>query len=230
MSKALGNDRVAPTAASVYDGPMPSLDLLLPFLLATLVFAVIPGPAILYTAAQTLARGRRGGLLASLGIHVGGFVHVIASAAGLSAVLHLIPDLYASVRLVGAAYLIWLGWTMMRQRFDAQALPQIRDHDARRAFLESILVEALNPKAAMFYLAFLPQFVDASAAWPAWVQFLILGWIVNLIFSIADLVTVALTDRLLTGLRRSQSGARLLRMIGGATLMGLGFHLAVSRQ
>jgi len=209
---------------------MPSTDLLFPFLLATIVFAVIPGPAILYTAAQTLARGRRGGLLASLGIHIGGFVHVIAAAAGLSAVLEMIPDLYAAVRLAGAAYLVWLGWTMMRRRFDAEALPEVRDRDARRAFLESIMVEALNPKAAMFYLAFLPQFVDAGAAWPAWLQFLILGWLVNLTFSIADLVTIALTDRLLMGLRHSQTGARLLRMTGGATLMGLGLHLATSRQ
>jgi threonine/homoserine/homoserine lactone efflux protein len=209
---------------------MPSLDHLLPFLLAVLVFAVIPGPAILYTAAQTLARGRRGGLLASLGIHLGGFVHVIAAAAGLSAVLELVPDVYAAVRLAGAAYLIWLGWTMMRRRLDAQALPQVRNREAGRALLESILVEALNPKAAMFYLAFLPQFVDAGAAWPAWVQFLVLGWIVNLTFSAADLVTVALTDRLLAGLRRSQTGSRLLQVTGGATLMGLGVHLAVSRQ
>jgi threonine/homoserine/homoserine lactone efflux protein len=209
---------------------MPSLDLLLPFAFATLVFAVIPGPAILYTAAQTLARGRRGGLLASLGIHLGGFVHVFAAAAGLSALLELVPDLYAAMRLAGAAYLIWLGWTMMRRRFDPAALPEIRDRDARRALLESVLVEALNPKAAMFYLAFLPQFVDAGAVWPAWAQFLVLGWVVNLTFSIADLVTVALTDRLLTGLRHSQTGARLLRMTGGATLMGLGLHLAASRQ
>ncbi|MBM3546675.1 MAG: LysE family translocator [Alphaproteobacteria bacterium] len=209
---------------------MPSLDLLLSFALATLVFAIIPGPAILYTAAQTLARGRRGGLLASLGIHIGGFVHVIAAAAGLSAVLELVPDLYAAVKLVGAAYLVWLGWTLVRQRFDPAALPEVRDRDARRAFLESILVEALNPKAAMFYLAFLPQFVDAGAVWPVWVQFLVLGWVVNLTFSIADLVTVALTDRLLTSLRHSQTGARLLRVTGGATLMGLGLHLATSRQ
>jgi threonine/homoserine/homoserine lactone efflux protein len=209
---------------------MPSLDLLFPFVLATLVFAVIPGPAILYTAAQTLARGRRGGLLASLGIHLGGFVHVIAAAAGLSAVLELVPDLYAAVRLAGAAYLVWLGWTMMRPRLDAGALPEVRDRDARRAFAESVLVEALNPKAAMFYLAFLPQFVDGGAAWPAWLQFLVLGWAVNLTFSAADLVTVVLTDRLLAGIRRSGGGARLLRFAGGGTLIGLGAHLAISRQ
>lgn len=209
---------------------MPSLDLLLPFALATLVFAVVPGPAILYTAAQTLARGSRGGLLAAAGIHVGGFAHVIAAAAGLSAALELVPDLYAAVRIAGAAYLVWLGWSMIRRRFDGEALPAVRDRDARRAFIESILVEALNPKAAMFYLAFLPQFVDAGAAWPAWVQFLVLGWLVNFTFSLADLVTVVLATRLLAGLRRSPAASRLFRIAGGGTLMGLGLHLAVSRQ
>jgi threonine/homoserine/homoserine lactone efflux protein len=209
---------------------MPTLDHLFPFLLATLVFAVMPGPAILYTAAQTLARGREGGLRACLGIHLGGLLHVVAAAAGLSAVLRLVPELYAAVKLVGALYLVWLGIQMIRQRFDPDALPAVRDRDARRAFAESILVEALNPKAAMFYLAFLPQFVDAGAAWPAWAQFLVLGWFVNCAFSAADLVTVLLTARLLSGLRRSRLGARLFGWIGGGTLMGLGAHLAISRQ
>jgi threonine/homoserine/homoserine lactone efflux protein len=209
---------------------MPPLEQLWPFLAAVLVFAAIPGPAILYTAAQTLARGRRGGLLACLGIHLGGLVHVFLAAAGLSAVLKLVPELYVVVKLAGAGYLVWLGIAMIRQRFDAEALPAIGDRDARRAFVESVLVEVLNPKAAMFYLAFLPQFVDAGAALAPWIQFLALGWFVNLAFSAADLVTVALTVRLLGGLRRSRLGLRIVRWAGGATLMGLGVHLAVSRQ
>lgn len=202
----------------------------LPFVAATLIFAATPGPAILYTAAQTLARGRRGGLLASAGIHVGGLFHVFAAAAGLAALLEMVPDLYLGLRLVGAAYLVWLGIGMIRSRFDASALPTVRDRDARRAFLESVMVEALNPKAALFYVAFLPQFVDAGAAWPAWAQFLTLGWIVNIAFSLADLITVALTSRLLDGLRRSERASRIFRLASGTTLVGLGVHLVVSRQ
>lgn len=202
----------------------------LAFALATLIFAVTPGPAILYTAAQTLARGRRGGVLASAGIHVGGLFHVFAAAAGLAALLEMVPDLYLGLRLFGAAYLVWLGISMIRSRFDASALPTVRDHDARRAFLESVMVEALNPKAALFYVAFLPQFVDANSLWPAWAQFLVLGWIVNLAFSAADLVTVALTSRLLDGLRRSERASRVFRLASGTTLIGLGAHLAISRQ
>ena len=209
---------------------MPSLEHLIPFFLATLVFAVMPGPAILYTAAQTLARGRRGGFLAALGIHIGGFAHVIAAMAGLSAVFQLVPEAYAVVKIAGALYLIWLGIGIIRGKQDADALPQVRDRRARRAFLESVVVEVLNPKVAIFYIAFLPQFVDPAAAAPVWLQFLVLGVIVNLAFSAMDVVTVLLTSSMLRRVRDSGLGETLLRWLGGSILIGLGARLAVSER
>src|SRR5882724_10989286 len=95
---------------------MPSLDVLLAFAAATLVFAVYPGPALLYTAAQTLARGRRSGFLAVLGIHCGCYVHVIAAAFGLSAIFKHVPELYLALKLAGAAYLVFIGIGMIRAR------------------------------------------------------------------------------------------------------------------
>ena len=208
---------------------MASSDQLLPFVLATLVFAVVPGPAILYTAAQTMARGRRGGLMAALGIHIGGLAHVVAAAAGLSAVFEFVPELYAAVKLLGALYLLWLGYQMIRGEKDgAAAVPS--GNGARRAFVQSILVETLNPKAALFYLAFLPQFVDPGAALPLWAQFLILGWIVNVTFSAADLVTIWLTGLALGYARNSGIAGRAMRILGGCTLMGLGARLAFSED
>ena len=207
---------------------MPGLELLLPFLAATLVFAVMPGPAILYTAAQTMARGRRGGALAALGIHVGGFLHVAAAAAGLSAIFTHVPIAYTAVKLAGALYLIWLGVGIIRRKLDPEVLPRMDGKGTRRAFLESITVEVLNPKAALFYIAFLPQFVDPAAALPIWAQFLVLGWIVNVAFSAADVVTIVLTSALLTRLRRSGTAQRVLRWTGGSILAGLGLHLATS--
>jgi threonine/homoserine/homoserine lactone efflux protein len=209
---------------------MPSLDHLLPFALATLVFAYIPGPAILYTAAQTLARGRAGGLLAALGIHAGGYFHVAAAAFGLAAVLRYVPEVYLAVKLVGALYLVWLGIGIMRERIADAALPQVAAKNARRAFFESVVVELCNPKAAIFFLAFLPQFVDPAAALPLWAQFLVLGTIVNLTFSSADLVTIALTSAVLRGVRRSGLGERIARIIGGSLLIGLGVRLATARD
>ena len=209
---------------------MPSLEHLIPFFLATLVFAVMPGPAILYTAAQTLARGRRGGFLAALGIHIGGFAHVIAAVAGLSAVFKLVPDAYTAVKIAGALYLIWLGIGIIRGQRTKSDLPQVRDRQARRAFLESIVVEVLNPKVAIFYIAFLPQFVDPGAAAPVWLQFLVLGVIVNLAFSAMDVVTVLLTSSMLRRVRESGLGQKLLRWLGGSILIGLGARLAVSER
>ena len=172
---------------------MPSFDLLIPFFAATLLFAVMPGPAILYTAAQTMARGRRGGLMAALGIHAGGYVHVVAAAAGLSAVFRYVPEAYMAVKIAGALYLIWLGLSFFRKPRE-EALPEVKGRSAGRAFFQSIVVEVLNPKAALFFIAFLPQFVDPAAAWPLWLQLLLLGTFVNVAFSSMDVVTVAVTS------------------------------------
>ncbi len=209
---------------------MPSTDHLLAFLAATLIFAVIPGPGILYTAAQTLSRGRRGGLMAAFGIHLGGYLHVAAAALGLAAVFQLIPTLYLAVKLAGALYLVWLGIGIIRGGIAADDLPHIIGKSPRRAFIESIAVEALNPKTAIFYLAFLPQFVEPSAAAPLWLQFLALGIVVNLAFSLGDLAAVLLTTAVLARLRRTRSAQRVARAIGGSVMIGLGVHLATARD
>ncbi len=209
---------------------MPSWDLLLGFAVATAIFAYMPGPALLYTAAQTLARGRRAGLLAMLGIHVGGYAHVLAAALGLAAVFKLVPDLYVAVKLIGAAYLIWLGIGLLRSRPPEAELPRLAAKSARRSFAESVLVEVLNPKVAVFYLAFLPQFVDPAAVLPIWAQFLILGTLVNLAFSSADLVAVFLTSALVARLKASRRAQLWARRIGGTILIGLGVRLAADRS
>jgi threonine/homoserine/homoserine lactone efflux protein len=209
---------------------MPSTDHLLAFALATVIFAVIPGPGLLYTAAQTLARGRLGGLMAALGIHLGGYLHVAAAALGLAALFHLVPLLYTAVKLAGALYLVVLGIGIMRSSIAADALPAIAGKSPRRAFVESVAVEAFNPKTALFYLAFLPQFVDPAAAAPLPLQFLTLGIVVNLAFSAADLVAVLLTAALLSRLRRTRTAQRIARLIGGSIMIGLGLRLATERD
>jgi threonine/homoserine/homoserine lactone efflux protein len=211
---------------------MPSLDILLAFATATLIFAYMPGPAMLYTAAQTLARGRRGGLMAAFGIHCGGYVHVLGATLGLAALFQLVPVLYTIVKIAGALYLVWLGVTMIRTKVGgAEASPSFTAaRSPWRAFVDSVIVEVLNPKAALFFLAFLPQFVDPQAALPLWLQFLVLGTIVNLAFSSADLVTVVLASAMMTRLQRSQRVQTVLRWLGGSVLVGLGAHMATSRN
>lgn len=207
---------------------MPGSEILLTFFVSTLLFAYMPGPALLYTAAQTLARGRTAGLMAALGIHLGGYAHVAAASAGLSALFLAVPPLYLAVKLAGAGYLIWLGWRMLKGREDA-AMPEIARKSARRAFVESVTVELLNPKTALFFIAFLPQFVDPSAAPAVWLQFLILGTLVNLTFSSADVVCVLLAGALTRRLGRG-NGLRLARRTGGGLLIGLGAHLALQQK
>ncbi len=209
---------------------MPSYELLTAFFIATVLFAYMPGPAMLYTAAQTIARGRRAGFMAAFGIHVGGYVHVGAAALGLSALFHAVPTLYAALKFAGAAYLVWLGIQAFRRSGDGEpAQVTVPQKSATRAFFESIVVEILNPKAAVFFIAFLPQFVDAGAALPIWAQFLILGTIVNITFSSADVVCVGMAGSVVERLRRSSRASRLAQRLGGGLLIGLGAHLALQK-
>lgn len=209
---------------------MPSTELLIAFFATTAVFAYIPGPAMLYAAAQTMARGRYAGLMATLGIHLGCYVHVFAAAAGLSVLFHAVPTLYLAVKLAGAAYLIWLGINLFRTKDDGSPAASFQPKSGRRAFLESVTVEVLNPKTAIFFIAFLPQFIDASAAFPVWLQFLVLGTIVNLMFSSADIVCVFLAGAVVDRLRQSGRARRIMQRAGGAVLVGLGTHVMLQRS
>lgn len=209
---------------------MPGLELLIPFLLATAVFAYMPGPALLYTAAQTMAGGRRAGLMAALGLHLGGYVHVLAAALGLSTILDYVPELYAALKLCGAAYLIWLGIVMLWQK-PAPKMPFEQPRKTkRRALTDSFFVEMLNPKTALFFIAFLPQFADPSAGAPIGLQLLVLGIVVNLAFSSADVITVFLTSLIVRSVQRSNRGIRIIRKMGGLVLVGLGLRLAFAKD
>ncbi|MBO6756525.1 MAG: LysE family translocator [Roseibium sp.] len=208
---------------------MPPVELLLAFAAATLVFAYMPGPALLYTAAQTVARGRAAGLWAALGIHVGCYAHVFAATFGLSAVFATVPTLYTALKLAGGAYLVWLGLQMIRTRTSGAHMTYVPQRSKRRAFADSILVELLNPKVAVFFIAFLPQFVTADASLPIWAQFLILGTLVNLTFTSADLFVVYFASSVQRRLARSSRWQDFTRWIGGSVLMGLGVKLAAER-
>lgn len=209
---------------------MASLEVLIAFAIATALFAFFPGPALLYTAAQTLARGRRAGLMAVLGLHIGCYAHIVAATLGLSAVFRYVPEAYTLLKMAGAAYLVWLGIAMLRAGNTSSEIPKIAPKSARRAFIESIVVELLNPKVAIFFIAFLPQFVDPAAALPVWAQSLILGIIVNLSFSSVDLVTVFTASAVMTRLRKSGAAEKAARWIGGSLLIGLGLKLGTDKS
>jgi threonine/homoserine/homoserine lactone efflux protein len=208
---------------------MASWETLLAFATLTLLVAYFPGPALLYTAAQTIAHGRRAGFMAMLGIHLGCYVHVMAAAFGLSAVFKHVPELYVAVKLAGALYLVWLGIGMIRARLAAADAPVTPPKTVKRALIDSFVVEILNPKVALFFIALLPQFVDPAGSLPVWVQFLILGTIVNFAFSSADLVTVIGASVVLRTMKQTRAGFAFGRWLGGSMMIGLGVKLATDK-
>ncbi len=200
------------------------------FLVAAAVFAYLPGPAMLYATARTLAHGRRGGFMAALGIHLGGYVHVAGAALGLAALFQWVPEAYLVMKLVGAGYLVWLGLELIIRRGDALGPSAPPARAGRRVFAQSVLVEVLNPKTAVFFVAFLPQFADPTAALPMWAQLLVLGTIVNLMFSSADLLCVLGAGAVADRVRRSPRIVMWARRAGGTLLVGLGAKLALDRS
>ncbi len=210
---------------------MPSSELLIAFILATSIFAYMPGPSTLYAAAQTIARGQRAGWLAALGIHIGGYVHVLAAAFGLAILFKAVPILYVALKFGGASYLIWLGHKMFTFKASLGSADLNVDlKSPRKAFWESVTVEVLNPKTAIFYLAFLPQFTDPNAVFAIWIQLLILGTIVNVMLSSADVLCVVLAHKVTAYFKSSGSANRIAQRFGGDVLIALGLNVALNRQ
>ena len=200
------------------------------FLAAAFVLAATPGPGIFYVAARTLAAGRAEGLASSFGTGLGGLVHVVAGALGVSAVVLASAELFTALKLLGAAYLVWVGVrTVLAARREALVLEgAVPAMGVRRAFREGVMVEALNPKTAAFFLAFIPQFVDPAGNVAA--QFVLLGVISVALNTWADVVVAFLAGRLRDGAGARPGLIRRLREASGAAMMALGVGLALAKR
>lgn len=206
---------------------MADLPAFLIFLGAALLIAVTPGPGIFYVAARTLAGGRAEGLASSFGTGVGGLVHVLAGAVGLSALVMASAEAFTVLKLAGALYLIWLGiktWTQARVEVPADVAPT----GASRAFREGILVEALNPKTAAFFLAFLPQFVDPAANVAG--QFIVLGLVSVALNTGIDVIVACWAAKARSGLVQRPSVIKRVRQASAAVMCGLGATLLLARR
>ena len=207
---------------------MPDGGAFLLFLAAALLVACSPGPGIFYVAARTLSGGRGEGLASILGTALGGLVHVLAGAAGVSALVMASAEAFTALKVAGAVYLLWLGiatWRSAERMPDMVAAPGRGRGNALR---DGIAVEALNPKTAAFFLAFLPQFVDPSGSVAA--QFILLGLISVTLNSLADLVVVHLAARLREGVAARPALLRTMRKASGAALCALGLSLALAQR
>lgn len=202
------------------------------FAFAATVFLVgiIPGPAMLYVAAEALYGGRRAGMQSVLGVHLGSYVHVILAASGLAALFHTVPQAFMVVKLAGATYLVLIGIGMMARSESSAAMspgtastpPPVR----RQTLWRSMAVEALNPKSAIFYMALLPQFASPGADMPVPVQLLLLGVIANIILSAIEAGVVMTAGFFRAQVKQARHSARLARLAGGTVIVGLGAHLA----
>jgi len=195
------------------------------FFAAAFVLAVTPGPGIFYVLARSLAGGKREGIQSSLGTFVGGLFHVVAAALGISAILAASAVAFHTVKYAGAAYLVWLGVRMIRTR-NAE-LEVATNAPSRGAFRQGILTEALNPKTALFFLSFIPQFI-APAAGHVFLQFLMLGTISVVLNTTADLVVVLMATPLERKLKNSAKLRRRQRVASGLGMIGLGAYVALA--
>jgi len=193
------------------------------FLGAAMVLAIAPGPGIFYVLARTLGGGRRQGIESALGTFFGGLFHVFAAALGVSAILAASAVAFHTVKYAGAAYLVWLGIRMIRTR-NAE-IPAEAAAPAQGSFRQGILTEALNPKTALFFLSFIPQFVVLGRG-HVFLQFIVLGAISVSLNTIADLVVVFMAAPLERKLRGSATFRRRQRVASGVGMIGLGAFVA----
>ena len=197
------------------------------FLAAALLVAITPGPGIFYIVARTLAGDRREGLASSVGLGLGGLMHVFGGALGVSALIMASAEAFTVLKVAGAAYLIWLGLKTWREARIVEPA-EVRTTGVRRALREGIAVEALNPKTAAFFLAFIPQFVDPTANVAA--QFVVLGLISVALNTSVDLIVTHWAARARAGLAKRPSFITRTRQVSGAVMCGLGATLLVARR
>lgn len=195
------------------------------FFIAAVVLAATPGPGIFYVLARTLAGGRREGMLSALGTFAGGLFHVFAAALGISAILAASAIAFHTIKYAGAAYLVWLGIRMIQTRNAELSSETVVP--ARGAFGQGIVTEVLNPKTALFFLSFIPQFI-APQLGHMFLQFLILGAVSVALNTSADLLVVSLAVPLGGKLKTSAVFRARQRMASGLGMIGLGAYVALT--
>jgi threonine/homoserine/homoserine lactone efflux protein len=209
---------------------MPETSTLALFAVAAVTLLLIPGPAVLYVVTRSVDQGRAAGLASVCGVHVGTLLHVAAAALGLSALLVSSATAYDTVRWLGAAYLVWLGVRRLLAR--DEDVPAAADLDARRPglgriFAQGVVVNVLNPKTALFFFAFLPQFVDTSRGSVPF-QVVVLGAAFVLLGLLSDGAYALLASTGAGWLRRRPTVARASRLVSGGVLISLGVTTALA--
>ncbi len=194
------------------------------FAAASAVFVAVPGPSVIYIVSRSLAEGRTAGIVSALGIQTGGLVHVVAATIGVSALLASSAVAFSVVKYAGAAYLIYLGIRKLLERAEP-----VREEGAlagrKRLYWQGVVVNTLNPKTALFFLAFLPQFVDPTRT--VWTQVIVLGLTFVVLGFLTDGLYAVAAGTLARWLKQRR---RLLRYASGSVFIGLGVSAALAKR
>ena len=204
------------------------------FVTAAVLLAIAPGPGMLYVLGRSLAGGKREGVLSALGTFLGGLVHVLAAALGVSIVLARSAMAFSIVKYAGAAYLCFLGIRMIldarkQENFCSEDFSAHAATAARNPLWQGIATEVLNPKTALFFLSFIPQFVNRGSG-NVFLQFLLLGTFSVALNTSADLIVILLAGPLGNKIRSSAVFRRRQRILTGVIMIGLGTYLATSEN
>ena len=205
---------------------LPDTNTLLLFMMAALALNVTPGPDMLYVVARSVGEGRAAGIISSLGIAAGSLVHTMAVALGLAGLLRAVPLAFEIVKWVGAAYLVWLGVRALRARGSSVGPVTVTPSSMRAVFGQGMLTNLLNPKVALFFLAFLPQFVDPERG-PVPLQIISLGLLFNTSGTLVNILVAVLASGAGAWSRRQFGESALLRRVTGVLFIGLGVRLAL---
>jgi threonine/homoserine/homoserine lactone efflux protein len=197
------------------------------FAAASLALAVVPGPAVLYIVAQSVPGGRRAGVVSALGVSTGGMFHVMAAVVGLSAILAASAEAFTVVKLIGAAYLVWLGVRTLLSGDDRIGGRRV-ELTLAGVYRRGVVVNVLNPKTALFFLAFLPQFADPDGSTRA--QLALLGVLFVTIALASDLVWAMVAGTAGGMLRRSRTFLRVQRYVSGTIFVALGAVAATASR
>ncbi|MES1196522.1 MAG: LysE family translocator [Steroidobacter sp.] len=197
------------------------------FVAASFVLVIVPGPDMLYMLSRCVAQGRKAGIMAALGFNVGGYVHLTAAVLGLSAVLATSSVAFMVVKWLGAGYLLYLGITTLISKDRATIIfsENGSDRTLKTIFWQAFLSDVLNPKVAMFFVALLPQFVNAKSAHPT-LQIVLLGVTTCVIALPVNLLIVWASAKITATLRQNETVSRWLHRLMGAVFVALGIRLA----
>jgi len=207
---------------------MPTLPTLLAFAVAAALLIVVPGPNVIYIVTRGIDQGRRAAVVSALGVEVGMLFHIGAAALGLSALVASSDLLFDIVRYAGAAYLVWMGVANLRARIANVEIPTLdRRQTSSRMFGQGLIVNVLNPKVGLFFIAFLPQFIDPGRG-GATTQILVLGAVFVVIATLSDMVYALASGAIGAWLRRRASIARQRARFSGIVYIILGGMAAVS--